>query len=137
MINRNQIVEAARAWKGTPYRHGGRVRGLGCDCAGPVVGVAMELGIPVEDLAGYSPKITVEEMDRILETNFERIDPAEAQPGDILQMELVDGPRHLAIVTDAGIIHTSRGLQKVVEHRLDRFWRERIRAAWRYRIPEI
>lgn len=33
------LVGEARAWIGTPYRHGGTARGLGCDCLGLVLGV--------------------------------------------------------------------------------------------------
>lgn len=32
MITRQQAVEIALAWKGTPYVKGARIRGVGCDC---------------------------------------------------------------------------------------------------------
>lgn len=37
------IVAAARAWLGTPYRHQGMRKGVGCDCLGLVRGVWAEL----------------------------------------------------------------------------------------------
>jgi NlpC/P60 family putative phage cell wall peptidase len=35
----DQVVAEALAWLGTPYRHQGRKRGVGCDCLGLVLGV--------------------------------------------------------------------------------------------------
>jgi NlpC/P60 family putative phage cell wall peptidase len=37
------VIEAALAWLGTPYRHQGSRRGVGCDCLGLVRGVWREL----------------------------------------------------------------------------------------------
>jgi NlpC/P60 family putative phage cell wall peptidase len=31
---RQYIIDEARTWKGTPYQHKGRVKGIGCDCGG-------------------------------------------------------------------------------------------------------
>jgi cell wall-associated NlpC family hydrolase len=31
---RQNIVEEARSWKGTPYQHKGRIKGVGVDCGG-------------------------------------------------------------------------------------------------------
>lgn len=33
------VVELARLWLGTPYRHQGSARGIGCDCLGLVRGI--------------------------------------------------------------------------------------------------
>jgi len=35
----DEVVAAARAWLGTPYRHRASVRGAGCDCLGLLRGV--------------------------------------------------------------------------------------------------
>jgi NlpC/P60 family putative phage cell wall peptidase len=34
-----RIVSEAMTWLGTPYRHQGRRRGVGCDCLGLIMGV--------------------------------------------------------------------------------------------------
>ena len=39
VLTRSSIVEAARDWIGTPYRHQASLRGVGCDCLGLVRGV--------------------------------------------------------------------------------------------------
>lgn len=36
---RTRIIAEARAWIGTPYRHQGSLKGVGCDCLGLVCGV--------------------------------------------------------------------------------------------------
>ncbi len=37
------IVAAARGWLGTPYRHQGALKGVGCDCLGLLRGVWREV----------------------------------------------------------------------------------------------
>lgn len=49
------VAEALR-WVGTPYRHQGRRRGVGCDCLGLVVGVwGAVTGAEPEDPGWYAP----------------------------------------------------------------------------------
>ena len=38
-LTRTAIVEEARAWIGTPYRHQASLKGVGCDCLGLIRGV--------------------------------------------------------------------------------------------------
>ena len=42
-MRRAEIVDAARAWIGTPYRHQAATLGAGCDCLGLVRGVWRQL----------------------------------------------------------------------------------------------
>ena len=52
----DKVLTAARFWIGTPYRHQGRVRGVGCDCLGLVLGVWREVyGTLPEAIPAYSP----------------------------------------------------------------------------------
>ena len=39
------IVTQARGWLGTPFHHQARLKKVGCDCLGLVVGVVDELGL--------------------------------------------------------------------------------------------
>lgn len=43
MPRRAQIVDVARSWIGTPYRHQAAVKHVGCDCLGLVRGVWREV----------------------------------------------------------------------------------------------
>lgn len=52
---RQAVVDAARSWLGTPYRHRQRVKGLGVDCAQILAAVYEEAGVITPlDLGEYS-----------------------------------------------------------------------------------
>lgn len=57
MVQRSDIVAAARAWIDTPYRHRASLRGHGADCLGLVRGLyrdligAEPLPLPIYDIA--------------------------------------------------------------------------------------
>lgn len=50
------VVAEAMTWAGTPYRHQGRTKGVGCDCIGLVLGVwrAVHGAVP-EQPGPYAP----------------------------------------------------------------------------------
>ena len=43
MSVQNLVIEIAKSWLGTPYRHQGSLKGVGCDCLGLVRGIWREL----------------------------------------------------------------------------------------------
>lgn len=132
-MSRNQIVDAARAYKGTPFLHQGRAV-AGLDCVGLCIRVAHDLDLTQFDIDGYSRVPSGRMMQRVLAEQCERIQIEDAQPGDLLHLAFEDEPQHMAIVTDRGIIHCN-GARGVVEHRLDSQWRYKIRGA--YRLPGV
>lgn len=54
-----QIISGARGWIGTPYHHGARVKGAGCDCLMLLVDVYQSVGLLPADLVipRYSAQI--------------------------------------------------------------------------------
>jgi NlpC/P60 family putative phage cell wall peptidase len=51
-----QIVALAESWIGTPYRHQGTTKGVGCDCIGLVLGIWRELyASQPEPVPPYAP----------------------------------------------------------------------------------
>ena len=128
MPDAQQIIDCARTYLGTPFHHQGRLKGVGVDCIGLVVGVAQTLeliddkGIPLAsfDHADYPPT------------------PAgEYQPADILLFRFHQDPQHVGIVSqlpdgELGIIHCYASIGKVVEHRLNDTWKRLIVAAFRF-----
>lgn len=51
---RLRVADAARSWLGTPYRHHGRIKGVGVDCAQLLAAVGEEAGLtPPVDLGNY------------------------------------------------------------------------------------
>jgi NlpC/P60 family putative phage cell wall peptidase len=51
-----QVLAIAGSWIGTPYRHQGAVKGVGCDCLGLVRGIWREVyGAEPEAVPAYAP----------------------------------------------------------------------------------
>lgn len=130
MIPRDAVVAAAREWIGTPFHHQGRLKGVGVDCVGVVIGVVKELGISDFDVGGYGHRPDSQEMERLARQLMAEVPPAAARPGDVLLIEVDRQPQHLAFVTGAGMLHAYAPLRRVVEHRIDEGWRARIVAAF-------
>lgn len=129
------VVAAARAWLATPWRHQGRSRGLGCDCAGLVIGVAHDLGLTDFDFTAYGRTPHADTLRALCDAHMQRIERAAVRPGDIYLMRWLAEPQHLAIATDLGIVHAYAAARRVVEHRLDDTWSGRIVQA--YRLPGV
>lgn len=145
----SEIVKAAREWLGTQFHHQGRLRAStahkgGCDCLGLLVGVAEELGLKDRDgrplahwdVRGYGHLPDGERMRHIFEQLFSEVPVDALEEGDLLLMRFERAPQHVAIVSQHpdggwGIIHALASARRVVEHRLDEVWRDRIVAAYR------
>lgn len=138
------VLDEARLWLGTPYRHQASRRGAGCDCLGLVRGVWRELyGAEPQAVPPYRPDWAELGGDEVLLAGLARwlaaIDPAEARPGDVLVFRMAPGAaaRHCAIQSGPErMIHAYWG-RACVESWLGRWWRERLAAAFRFpAIPE-
>ncbi|MGE0828023.1 MAG: NlpC/P60 family protein [Hyphomonadaceae bacterium] len=138
-VARAAILQEARAWLGTPYRHQASVKGAGCDCLGLIRGVWRALyGAEPETAPAYTPD-WAEAMGR--ETLYEaaarqmrEIPMHAAQPGDVLLFRMTpDAPmKHAAILAEnARIIH-AYWARAVVESRLAPWWRARLAAAFSF-----
>lgn len=138
-MTRNDIVAAARATIGTPFRHQGRAPGRALDCAGLIVHVANCIGAAVQDVDGY-PALPNGELEATLARHVAdgvivQVALADLQPGDIVLMrfEKEPAPRHLGIIGfDNTLIHAWAVIRKVGEHRIDDAWRSRFVGAWRF-----
>ena len=133
MITRDQIIEEARSWLGTPFRHQGRVKGVGCDCAGLVVGVASALGLADFTEVAYGRNPRPQKMGAVLDEYLTKKPLYEALPGDVIWMAFGKDPMHLAIKTDYGMIHSTSEIGKVVEHGIDDLWNSRFRECYAFR----
>lgn len=139
MITSADIVKAARSWLGTPYLHQARLKGIGVDCAGLVIGVANELGISNFDVSDYGMQPDPAKMGDYLSSHLDRIPITQLCEGDILWLRVEEDPQHLAIVTAMlpriMIAHAFAfpAVQKCVEHGAGNYWQDRITACYRYR----
>lgn len=138
-MTRDTIVAEARAWLGTPYQHQAHAKGLGCDCAGLVGGVAVALGLVPADWwetdfaphAGYARQASGDSLLAVLDRFLTRIDAGAAQPGDVLVMRFGRHPQHVGFLVPGadgpGLLHAlSLPPRQVVEHRLDAQWQRRV-----------
>jgi cell wall-associated NlpC family hydrolase len=128
-MTRIELIRIARTWLGVPFAHQGRNR-AGVDCGGLLVAVADEAGLNITPPAVYSQSPDPSVIDTTLMINATRIPLDQIQPGDILRFSFAGEPRHVGLATDIGVIHAWQKPGKVVEHRLDAVWRNRLREAW-------
>lgn len=134
MIQHDLVISAARECVGTPFRHQGRLIGVGLDCAGVVLHVARALGLPAVDVPGYGRNPSGGRLESALDGQccVCRVDASALQPGDVLLMRFSSEPQHLAICTGSGIVHAYEAAGACVEHVIDSAWRRRIVRAYRF-----
>jgi cell wall-associated NlpC family hydrolase len=142
-VTRQQIVETARSYVGTPYQHQGRLRGVGVDCVGLLVCVARDLGVSKFDFRAYRRIPDGAQLLAALDQELERLDDwRDARAGDVLVERVTERmPQHCMIVSERiesefgvewTVIH-ARAPYGVIEHRLDPWHVRRIHSAYRVR----
>lgn len=132
MPTAQDIIDTARQYLGTPFHHQARVKGVGIDCAGLLICVARDLGLPHYDVQGYSRVPSGADFEKHLDANLDPISAIE--PGCVLLMTFDVDPQHVAIATsENSIIHAYASARKCVEHDLDAKWRSGIHRIYRFR----
>ncbi len=138
------IVQAARGWLGTPYRHQCSVRGAGTDCLGLLRGIWREvIGPEPEPVPNYSRDwLEPQGTEALWSAALRHLVPknlTEEAPGDVLLFRMRDRgvAKHLGIAAQTGarasFIHAYSG-HAVVESPLSLPWRRRVVA--RFSFPE-
>ena len=138
----DEIVAAARAWLGTPYRHQASCLGAGADCLGLVRGVWRALyGAEPELPPAYSRDWSEPQgEERLWAAAARHLRPKTRQdlaPGDVLLFRMRTGAvaKHLGIVSALGsaprLVHAYSG-HGVVESPLGRPWRARAVACFAF-----
>lgn len=134
------VVDAARAWIGTPFRHGASRRGAGTDCLGLVRGVYRAVvGPEPVPVPYYGPdRSEAAGLERRLGACLQPAPPgAPDVPGEVLLFALRDeaAGRHLGIRSEAGphgrFVHAYDG-RGVVESSLSHPWLRRVVARFRF-----
>lgn len=147
-VDKKEFVANSRTYIGTPFRHRGRTRN-GLDCVGLAVRVLMDMDKIVIDKKVYGPEPSKDGLRDYIEQNIgspvatkEDIDNGfQLELGDILLMKFTLEPHHVAIVSDYiyggdAMIHAYAAVERVVEHRLDDVWRDRILGVYRFGVSE-
>lgn len=131
----NDVVEYARECLGTPFRHQGRLCGVGLDCAGVVVHCATRLNIQHADMQGY-PRLPYQNMlEQFMgaQPNLQLISWDKREPGDVVLMRIKAAPQHLGIyVGNDYMVHSYESIGQVVEQRIDDEWLKKIIAVYRF-----
>jgi NlpC/P60 family putative phage cell wall peptidase len=138
-----RVVEAARGFIGTPYRHQGASKGVGCDCLGLIRGVWRELyGREPEVPAPYAPDWAERSgEERLLDAAMRHCGPAlpldMLQPGDLIIFRWRGGvaAKHAGIATPGERFIHAYEQAAVVESPLVPCWRRRIAGVFRF--PEL
>lgn len=138
-MNADLVVEAARGWLGTPYRHRASTPGAGCDCLGLLRGVWRRLyGAEPAVVPAYRADMRADDKPEALRAAAEQYLTAETGPWSAGQVVLfrLGGraePRHCGImVSDTRFIHAQEHLG-VVEANMTDAWARRV--SGRYRFP--
>jgi cell wall-associated NlpC family hydrolase len=133
-----KIVHAAKLWLGTPFHLQGRVRNIGCDCLGLLMGIAKELNIKTTD---GTPLVNFDRSDyhiihdgKILEDQLDKLleQTDQIEEGSLLLLEYDKNPQHLAIASsENSMIHAHIKHRKVVEHSIDVWIRNKIKKIYK------
>jgi cell wall-associated NlpC family hydrolase len=130
MTSRSEVVAAARGWIDTPFHHQARLKGVGVDCAGLVIGIARELGLvaPDFDVTAYPRQPDGKSLLAFCDAHMQRIERAALRPGDVLVVSFDADPQHVGVLGDywhgngvLSIIHSASNVSRggrVVEQRL-------------------
>ena len=133
------VVATARQYLGVRCRHQGRSL-AGMDCAGLVVRVGHDLGLPIVDWRAYGRLPEADRFREVVRSQCREL-PAGTAPalGLPAMMRFEAEPQHVAIVGDhphgLSLIHALMAERKVTEHRLDATWRQRIVSL--YELPGV
>jgi NlpC/P60 family putative phage cell wall peptidase len=137
---REKIVAAARGWIGTPYRHQGALKGVGCDCLGLIVGVWREVtGGEVGALPPYTPDwaeaLGRETFAEGARRHLVEIGAEAAREGDVVlfRWRAHLPAKHAGILTGPdAMVHAQEGVA-VAEVPLSGWWRRRVAYAFTFR----
>ncbi len=137
--SRDKVVDAARAWIGTPYHHQASLCGVGTDCLGLIRGVYRTLyGKEAASVPGYSrdwaEAAREETMLDAAGKHLISIAVSDARPADVVIFRWRAGfvAKHAAILSsDTKMIHAIEGAP-VSEVTLSPWWRRHMAGAFSF-----
>ena len=135
---RSEFIAEARRRIGNPVNASG-AQDCGSNCLGFFVGLARALGglerlvAAAEPHVGFAKPPSRLALLRGLREHMDQIPIAQATTADLILYNVDGQPRHLALVTEPGIILHADARLGVVEHRIPSDWRP----AAAFRIPEM
>lgn len=143
------VIDEARTWHGTRWRHQGRRKGIAVDCVGLIIGVARNLKLEPR----HAPGTTFDTTDYDMLPDGGRLMAlcqktmiqyhGKPAPGIVGVFRFDAAPQHLGLLTDRGMIHShskahltgKRGAGWCVEHPFADVWRNRMVAM--FKLPGV
>jgi NlpC/P60 family putative phage cell wall peptidase len=138
-----KIVAIERGWIGTPYRHQGARKGVGCDCLGLIRGVWRELYGEEPELPGpygmdWAERSGEERLLKAAERHCgPKISRGEMLPGDLIlfRWQAEAAAKHAAILSGARHFIHAYEQAGVIESALVPGWERRIAGV--FRLPQV
>jgi hypothetical protein len=141
VTTRADVVATVRGLLDTPYRHGGRLPGIGIDCLGIAVVSALILCIPEAkafsadaEFAGYSRQPDPAKLFAACDRYLDRIQAPELAALAVMRFERE--PQHFGVISSLEplrMIHAYQQVGRVAEHGIDVKWKRRILRYYRFR----
>ena len=135
-ITGKEVCEVAKTYVGTPFHNLGRVKGIGIDCVGIILGVAKELKIKLvihDEFKFFNRRTRQRPLLDYMDEQFIKIEKREV--GSIVVSwynRNTKEPSHLGIVTEVGLVHTHGNLGIVIEEHWSPKWTTLISGYYRY-----
>ncbi len=141
-MNNQAIINAAKKWIGTPYRHQASTLYAGCDCLGLLRGVWREImgDEPVKIppyKADWRDWQNAYSLQKAAEEFLLKSDE-EPQAGDVILFQMIRNmpPKHCAIMIEKNqFVHAQEHIG-VVKAALSEAWQKRIFAIYKFPIKE-
>lgn len=140
-ICRSEISSLAREFLGTPWVHQGRLKGIGADCGGLIVGVLKEAGYADVDFTNYSRLADGKSLRAKCREYLAKKSVDDLDEGDVVLMRFdkMSNPHHLGFIAKKDgrltLIHIIDPDRGCVEHTLSAHLRRMVVEA--YSIPDI
>ena len=137
-----RVLEIARSWLGTPYRHQASCKGAGTDCLGLIRGIYRELygaepEAPPPYTADWAEATGRETLRDAAVRHLIPVPLASIAPGDVLlfRVRATAPAKHAGILAPGdAMIHAYAG-RAVCQTSLGRWWRARLCFAFRWPSP--
>ena len=141
-VTREDILNEALSWKGTPYRHQASCKGFGCDCLGLVRGVYQAFWSIKPSIPPYSPDWADAGGEEALSNAAHQYlipKPVDKRHGgDVLLFRYRQGfpAKHAGILTDDGHFLHAQHNSEVALVPLTDWWARRIAFAYSFPISD-
>ena len=127
------VITISKTYLDTPWKHQGRVKGVGIDCAGLIIKVMEELEFDISfDIMAYERMPDGLKLAQLCNENAIQKNIKDVEDGDILLFNILGNPQHLAFYSNENGLdyfihaHGDKSVNKVCLMRLDSKWKNRL-----------